>query len=290
MFHFQRVLFPVDFSHQCGAMLPYIADLANRFRADLNFLHVVEDGEDLEKLRRERSLELAAFAARIPAGRYCPQMVAYGKPGQAVARYAKTCGIDIVALPAKDRWAQDSVIEDVLRQVSCAVWTGSAAGNPHTRWSPVVCAVDLESGSEQVISYASALADAFHANLIVVHAVSDVAESSWRRSSRLPAASSRRGGQRKLEKLLQDLNVSAEPVVQTGSVEDVVGFVTEHTRAELLVVGRGTQARAEGSLGAHAYGLVTSSQCPVVSCPRQPASVDCFWTEWQQEQVSGVAC
>jgi len=299
MFRFRKILFPVDFSDRCTAMLPYVGDLADRLRADLDFLHVLEESGAPGKLWRQREIDLAAFAAQIPKGLNCPQMVAYGTPAQTVARYARNRAVDIVALPSNDRWAPDSVARDVLRQVSCAVWTGSVAGHPHMRWSPIVCAVDLQQGSEQVVSYASALAETFHASLVVVHAVSDIAEDSWRRSSRWPAVSSRKGGQRKLERLLQDLNVSAEPVVQTGSVEEVVGFAAKQASAELLVVGRGMQG--ESSLGAHTYELVRNSQCPVVACPRQPVRSECFWTEWQQdhsgagteaslEQTSGIAC
>lgn len=283
MFRFERILFPVDFSAQCRTMLPYVADLANRLRADLDFLHVFANGDKSGEVWRQRSWELEVFASRIPEGRHLPRMVAYGDPAQTVARYVKARGIDIVTLPLADPWAQESIAEHILRDVSCAVWTGSAVGRPHTRWSPVVCAVDLNRESERVVRYASALADAFHANLIVVHAVPPLSEN-FRRFSHLPTAPSRSAGQRKLEKLLDNWNVSAEAIVQTGSVAEVVGFVTEQRQAELLVVGRGqSQTRAEGSLGEHTYGLIANSKCPVVCSPRPAAASACFWTEWQQE-------
>lgn len=284
MFRFERILFPVDFSDQCRTMLPYVADLANRLKADLDFLHVFANGDKSGEVWRQRSWELEVFASRIPEGRHLPRIVAYGDPAQTVARYVKARGADIVTLPLADPWAQEWMAEHILRDVSCAVWTGSAVGRPHTRWSPVVCAVDLDSESERVVRYASALADTFHANLIVVHAVPPLSES-FRRFSQLPAAPSRSAGQRKLEKLLDDWSISAEAVVQTGSVAEVVGFVTEQRQAELLVIGRGqSQTRAKGALGEHTYGLIANSKCPVVSCPRLPAaSAACFWTEWQQE-------
>lgn len=283
MFRFERILFPVDFSDQCRAMLPYVADLANRLRADLDFLHVFANGDKSGEVWRQRSWELEVFASRIPEGQHLPRMVAYGDPAQTVVRYVKARGIDIVTLPSSNPWAQEPMAENILREVPCAVWTGSEAGRPHTRWSPIVCAVDLDNESERVVRYASALADTFHANLIVVHAVPPLSEN-FRRYSHLPTVPSRSAGQRKLEKMLDDWNISAEAVVQTGSVAEVVGFVTEQRQAELLVVGRGkSQARAKGSLGEHTYGLIAHSKCPVVSCPRLPAASACYWTEWQQE-------
>jgi nucleotide-binding universal stress UspA family protein len=288
MFSMQKILFPVDFSRANRAMLPYVADLAHRFRAELQFLHVIEDSQDLEKLGPQRAGELAAFAARIPGGIYRPQIVASGCPAEIITHYAEANAVDTIAMPTSGkgtlrRWMLGSVTETVLRKTSCAVWTESATGYPHHRWSPVLCAVDLEPGSEQVVSYASALAEQFHANLIVLHVVPALGEGSLWHPSDLPPALSESGAKHKLEDLLRELDLSAESVAETGRVEPVVGRVAERVRAQLLVIGRKNHGRPDGSLGAHTYELVRSAPCPVVSCPRRAKSTSCFWTEWQQE-------
>jgi nucleotide-binding universal stress UspA family protein len=289
MFSFQKILFPVDFSDHCQAIAPYIVDLANRFRAKLDLLHVVENGQNAKRLRWQREADLAAFAARIAGGRYLSQTVAYGQPAQTIVRHAQTHDSNIIAMPTRGngslrRWLLGSVTESVLRHAACAVWTESATGHPHTRWSPILCAVDLESGSDQVLSYASALAETFHANLIVVHAVPPIAEGSLWHPSHLPPALSHSEAQRKLEELLQRLNIVAETLTETGPAEDAIGLVANRTRTELLVIGRGARGRAEGSVGTHTYELVRTAPCPVVSCPRPRLSTGCFWTEWQQEE------
>ncbi len=284
----KNILFPVDFSGAAGAALPYIVDLANRLQATLNFLHVADGDKDPEKLLPHRAAQLAAFAARAPGGTYCPQTVAYGKPAQAILRHAKAENTDIVAMPARGnrnslRWMLGSVTEDILRQASCAVWIESENGHPHTRWSPILCAVDLDRESEQVVSYASELAEQFHANLIVVHAVPPVTAGSRWRPFHPASAVSESEARRKLKELLQGLNISAEFVAETGSVEDVISLVAERTRAELLVIGRGGQIEWQDSLGMHTYELIVSAPCPVVSCPRRAVPAACFWTEWQLE-------
>jgi nucleotide-binding universal stress UspA family protein len=294
MFYMQKVLFPVDFSYVNRAMLPYVADLAHRFRAQLQFLHVVEDSKDVEKLCLQRAGELAAFATQTPGGMYCPQIVVSGRPAEIIIRYAETHAIDIIAMSTSgkgslSRWMLGSVTETVLRKASCTVWTESITGHPHRRWSPILCAVDLEPGSEQVLSYASALAEQFHAHLIVLHAVPAMGEGSLWHPSHLPPALSESEGRRRLQELLQDLNLSAEVVAETGGVEQVVGRVAERVRAQLLVIGRKSPSWAEGSAGRHVYELVRRSRSPVVSYPQRPPSTACFWTEWQQEAAVGQA-
>ena len=283
----KNILFPVDFSGAAEAALPYMADLANRFRATLNLLHVASTVRDC-KLVSHRAAQLAAFAARVPEGAYFPQTMAYGKTAQGILRHAISQNVDLIAMPAEGnrsspRSMLGSVTEDILRQVPCAVWTESHNGHPHIRWSPILCAVDLERESEHAVSYASALAGQLHASLIVVHAVPPNAASSRWHPFHLPPAASESEARRKLKELLHGLNISAECVAETGSVEDVIKLVAKRTQAELLVVGRGRHSEQQGSLGIHTCELVIGSPCPVVCCPRPAIAAGCFWTEWQQE-------
>jgi hypothetical protein len=88
---------------------------------------------------------------------------------------------------------------------------------------------------------------------------------------------------RKLKMLLHSVNISAEILAETGGVRSVVALIADVVGAKLLVVCRGSDRRAEGSLGAHVYELVRRSPCPVVFCPRGRESRICFWKEWQQE-------
>lgn len=274
LFSFRNILFPVDFSTQCEAAVPYVADLANRFQAKLTLLHVVRDTENTAEWRWRRSTELMALAAQTAGGMHWEQVVTHGSPVTAINHYVKTHGIDIVAMSPRvregaSRPVMDSVTAEVLRQVSCAVWTESSTGRPHSRWSPVLCALDLESGSEQVLSYASALADRFCANLIAVHVIPPARDSVFHFKAHA-----------RLEDLLQRLNISAEIVTPTGRVEDSVCAAADRLKAELLVIGRAAHSETGFSL---VRQLVRSAPCPVVSCPRRVASTDCFWTEWQQD-------
>jgi nucleotide-binding universal stress UspA family protein len=271
LFSFRHILFPVDFSRDCEAAVPYVADLVNRFQAKLTLLHAVDDSENTVEHRWRRHMDLVALAAQTAGGDHWRKVVTHGEPKAAIRHYAKSHGIDIVAMtPGASRDGIGSVTRDVLNYTSCAVWTERSTGRPHSRWSPVLCAVDLKEGSEQVLAYASALADQFCANLIAIHVIPSVEEYASR--SQFDAT--------RAEDLLQHLNIAAEVVTHIGPVCDTLCAAADRLNAQLLVIGRPARTEAGCSLAAQ---LVRSAPCPVVSPPRTALSSACFWTEWQQE-------
>jgi nucleotide-binding universal stress UspA family protein len=288
---FRKILFPVDFSEQCTAVAPYIADIANRFLAKLDLLHVVEDSTDLDMLCSRRRDELMAFARSIPGGMHCSQAVIYGNPAQRITSYAEEQTAGLIAMPTSGkgtlrRWSIGSTTQKVLRQASCAVWTESGTGLPHVRWSPILCAIDLNDESEHVLSYAAGLAELLQVHLVVVHAIPPLSEALLMHPLRLPPALSHAEAQRAIGRLLQDLNLLADPIAEMAPVVDAVSRVASQIRAKLLVIGRGGDSGR--AVGSHLYELVRNAPCPVLTCPNRAARAHSFWTEWQQENDSPV--
>jgi len=289
---FRKILFPIDFSDQCKTVAPYIADIANRFKAKLDLLHVIEVSKNTAMLCSRRRDELMTFTASVPGGMNCSQAVIYGNPAQSITYYAEGQTVDLIAMPTSGkgtlrRWTLGSTIQNVLRQASCAVWTESGTGLPHVRWSPILCAIDLNDESGQVLSCAASLAEQLQAHLVVVHAIPPLSEALLMHPSQLPPALSHAEAQRAMERLLQDLNLIADPITETAPVVDAISRVASQTRAKLLVIGRGgDRGRAVGS---HLYELVRNAPCPVLTCPSRAARADSFWTEWQQENLGSVA-
>jgi len=286
---FRNVLFPIDFSDQCETVAPYIADIANRFQAKLHLLHVNEEGDQNPNLQSLLSDNLIAFAESRLSGMHWAQTVSAGEPAQAIVRYAESQGVDLIAMPTSGkgglrRWILGSTTESVLRQASCAVWTETASGDTHVRWSRILCAIDLEPGSERVLSYAARVAAHLHANLAVVHAIPPTSDGLWMHPSDLPSALSYTTAQHALERLFQRVNVSVvEPVIETAAVVNAVTRVAAQTGAKLLVIGRGGHGRKR--IGTHTYDLVANAPCPVLTFPRRHVSIQCFWTEWQQDSA-----
>jgi nucleotide-binding universal stress UspA family protein len=290
MISLNKILLPVDFSEQCQAAAPYVADLANRFRARLDLLHVIEGGSHIAELRRRSAAALAAFAGHIPHGMYCPQTIALGDPAQAIARYAKTHDIDFIVIPHRREGGllASSITGKVLCDAACAVWTGSFKGRARVGSGPVLCAVDMKSENKTVLSYASALARNLGSKLMVVNAMPARAAARaagvGAGSGRSPSSSDllRMEAQHKLDELLQSTSISAEASIETGPPGEAIGRAAERTGAALLVIGR--RSRAGEPDGMDVGELIRRSPCPVVFSPRRHSTAACFWTEWQQEE------
>jgi nucleotide-binding universal stress UspA family protein len=278
-----KIVFPVNFSDACRAATPYIADITNRFEAELRLLHVIAGKQSLAYRFAQKCDELKTFANSLPNSMRWPRAVAHGEPAQEIARYAETQGADLIAMAVSGngyRRSAGSTALGVLQNASCAVWTETGTGAPHVRWSPILCAVDLKPGSEQTLRYAASVAETLGAKLFVVHALTPAPEGVWTYPAELPAVLSKTEAREELESLLEGVDVHAEPLIETGAVYDVLRGVAAKTHAKLLVVGRGGDRK--GAVGANTYELVRSAPCPVLTCaplPRQRGEKECFWTE-----------
>jgi nucleotide-binding universal stress UspA family protein len=290
---YRKILFPIDFSDQCETVAPYIVDIANRFQAKLHLLHVNQEGKKTSNLQSILSENLIAFAESRLGGMHWAQTVTAGEPAQTIVRYAESQGVDLIAMPTSGkgglrRWILGSTTENVLRQASCAVWTETASGDAHVRWSPILCAIDLEPGSERVLSYANRVAAHLNVRLAVVHAIPPTSDGLWLHPSDLPSALSCTTAQHALERLLEKLNVRVvDPVIETAAVVNAVTRVASQTGAKLLVIGRGGHGRRQ--IGTHTYDLVANAPCPVLTVPSRQVSTQCFWTEWQQDSAEQYA-
>jgi nucleotide-binding universal stress UspA family protein len=285
---YRKVLFPIDFSDQCEAVAPYIADLANRFEATLHLLHVIEDGQNSANRVSSVNENLIAIAESTLGRMHWSQRVISGTPAQTIVRYAESQGVDLITMPTSGkgglrRWILGSTTENVLRQASCAVWTEGGLGHPHVRWSPVLCAIDLEPGSERVLSYAARVAEHLHANLVVVHAIPPMSEGLLMHPADLPYALSYTTAHSALERMSENLNLSVEPIIETATVVNAVSRVAARMRARLLVIGRGGHGTER--IGTHTYDFIANAPCPVLTYPSHQVSRQCFWTEWQQDSA-----
>lgn len=282
-----KIVFPVDFSDTCKAARPYIADITNRFEADLRLVHVLGGKQTLAHRFAQKCDELKAFASSLPNAMRWRRAVTHGDPAEEIVRYAETQGADLITIPGRgNRWRSrqisGSTTLGVLQNASCAVWTESGTGVSHMRWSPIVCAVDLKPGSEEVVRYAARVAETLGSKLFVVHALSSVPENVWRYPAEIPAARSKAEACRAIEDLLQKMDVHAEPLVEAGSITGVVAQAAAQTHAKLIVVGRGGDR--PGIAGVNTYELVRTAPCPVLSCASRstkPDRSESFWTEWQ---------
>jgi nucleotide-binding universal stress UspA family protein len=178
LFPISRILVPVDLSDRCLNMLPYVRALAQRYAAEVVLLHVVnpiyvipETGISApvilsvpESYFTEKARALEGFAVAelrdLPVRR-----IAYeGDPETQIAAFVQSEDIQLVVMPTHGygmfrRFLLGSVTAKVLHDVNCPVLTGVHAPAHSSvndvRISTLVCGVDLNSHTCDVLQWAS---------------------------------------------------------------------------------------------------------------------------------------
>ncbi len=128
----RRILVPIDFSAHSFQALPYVAAIAEKFRAEIYLLHVVEIGHPadaasqarqydyFERLRAklEDQWDLPAAFHRIETHKFIRHHV--GSPGYGILEFAQDWDVDLIAMTTHGRtglsrmW-MGSVTEKVIR-------------------------------------------------------------------------------------------------------------------------------------------------------------------------------
>jgi nucleotide-binding universal stress UspA family protein len=160
-----------------------------------------------------------------------------------------------------------SVTAKVLHDAECAVWTAAHAEHTAVGRSAVksmLCAIDLVPESAALIRCAKELADKFSADLRLVHA----APAPEIRSSNPRDAEFRRNllqwTRERICVLQTHAQTDLEVCLEGGSPANVVRGAALHHGADLVVIGRGREQKALGSLRSNSYAIICESPCPVL--------------------------
>lgn len=146
MIKITRILCPVDFSEHSQAALAHAAELARRYGASLQLLHVVEPilypvayglppvaPVDYEQVARDAAARtLAGYAAKL-TGAEVRQRVESGTASQRICDVAKEQGVDLIVLATHGYTGLKHVLlgstaERVVRHAPCAVLVVKGAG------------------------------------------------------------------------------------------------------------------------------------------------------------------
>ena len=278
MVPFSKILIPIDFSERCLGAARFSIPLAERFHSEITLLHVEAPLEaypdrDLEREvppeKRLRDFLCAAFAhldvKRIL--RMGPDVA------HEIVQYARENGSDLIMMPthgygAFRRFLLGSTTAKVLYDTSCPVWTGThLAQGPPTEWinpTTVVCAVDHDAGSEKALKWASRLASALDADLVLVHVEPGLQSRSEECDSQEFNERVIAEANQKMDKLQLAAGTRAEVVIRGGIIPHAVSKAAKDLDTDLLVIGRRSDPVSEG-LGLNTYGIIRESPCPVAS-------------------------
>lgn len=285
MLPFRRILFPVDYSEPCRAVVPYIKEMARRFSAELTLVHaygpealaaseltLADPGLPAEARAMEER-RLRAFAAETFPGQHVETVAEGGEPGTVIHALVQHQGTDLVMLATHGRGPVrrlllGSVATKVLHDISAAVWTGTGSAlaehTPSIPYRSILCALSENPESEAVLKAAAALASAYGAQLELVHVTPPppiTAEMDL--GPYLEAMNDAAHFQ--MRELKAKLGVDAPHAVLNGVISSTIRQEALRRKADLVVTGRGHAQATFSRLWSHLYPLVRESPCPVLS-------------------------
>ncbi len=293
MFPFRRILFPIDYSEPCLALVPYVKDLLRHSlwesdgatqRANLTLVHAygpealaysdlpMADPDLPSQARDIQEEKLEAFAARMFRAQHVTCVTACGEPGSAIHALVQHESADLVMLPTHGRgrvrrFLLGSVTAKVLHDVSAAVWTGTGAALadhlPKLPYRTILCALDGTPEGECVLRAAHAFASMYGASLSLLSVLEPMPATEF---DMAPYQQDRMEAARfHLRELAGTVGVDAPHRVIEARIADGVRQEALRLKADLVVAGRGHSQGVFTTLRSHLYQLIRESPCPVLS-------------------------
>ena len=294
MLPFKKILFPVDYSPSCTAMVPYVLDMTRHFSAELLMVHayalrpmfvnhdletvmvytdLAYDPKVIEEARDTEEKRLREFAARIFPGLEVETMAEEGEAGTVIHRVLEHQGADLVMLPTRGcgtlrRFLLGSVTAKVLHDASAAVWTGIGSAleghAPTVPYKSIVCALDESPEAEAVLRAGAALAKAYKADLALVH-VLETPPATPELDFTPYLKDLMDAAEAHMRDLKGRLNLDVPQTVIDAGVTGGIHQELVRRKADLLVVGRGHDQGASSRVWSRLYSIVRDSPCPVLS-------------------------
>ena len=284
---FESILFPVDFSASCVAMVPYVKRAAALLGAEVSLLHVVDlnsyNGFELyvrppseisDEHRTVAREKLEAFLEReFPLAEY-PRILAAGDGATEIARVAKDAPFDLIIMPTHAgsfrKMLLGSTTAKVLNDAGCPVMTSrhaeTIAPRPleHREW---LCAIDLSPDSERVLRIAKDAAAQVRSHLTLIHAVQS-GDPHLRGQLDLEGplySAERQHAARRIAELQSAVGSDFPVCIAVGSVKEALLEAARGIDADALMIGRSPHATAQGRLRDLTYTMVRDSPFPVLS-------------------------
>src|SRR5579862_1229365 len=278
MLPFRKILFPVDYSEPCKAIVPYVQEMRDHFSAELGLIHAygpealaysplpITDPELPEQARALAEERLGEFAQANFPGLHVELYSGIGEPGAVIHDVVQHQGADLVMLPTHGRaplrrFLLGSVTAKVLHDLTVPVWTGHPLRIPYTS---ILAAIDTSDEAEAVIRAAAALAASYGAEVSLAYALEmppiGIGEAFIDYHDDFVKAAAAR-----IVELKKRAGVSASHTVLTGPVADIIRDEALHTSADLIVTGRGVVYGAVSRMWSHLYPIIRNAPCPVLS-------------------------
>jgi nucleotide-binding universal stress UspA family protein len=288
MLRFERILFPVDFSERSRAAAPFVLSMAQRYKAKVVAMHVLQpppplyggtnalypEVYDFEGLSAGLRQELQKFIdAELPKiDVTC--VVETGDTAAVIMDFTESEKISLIAMPTHGygtfrRALLGSVTAKILHDAKIPVWTSAHAPEASHRAHPkprrILCALDLKPESRHTLEFAIELAGDAEATVEVVHAAPEGEVNPLHVESRLQELLIDTARKNLVKIQAEAGHSEVETIVNGGSVAHVVRTLALEKRSDLVVIGRGCIQTTLGRLRENAYTIVREAPCPVLS-------------------------
>jgi nucleotide-binding universal stress UspA family protein len=162
-----------------------------------------------------------------------------------------------------------STAAKVLHDAHCPVWTSAHVEDvrlpARTELHNVLCAIELGPDAAGLIQSAEELAQAWQAELHLVHAVPvDEVRPEKYLEGDLTAALIKQSKQ-EIARLQQDAGTNLEVTVEGGRASHVIRDAALQCAADLVITGSGKLHATFGRLRTNTYAIIRDSPCPVLS-------------------------
>ncbi len=287
MLPLQHILLPVDFSERCSGMAGYVQLLAKAYNTKISLLHVAESvfvgptGAGLPPMPVETPEErldeltglLNEFAAKHFAGISTTCMVRKGDPALEIVDYAKTEGVDLIAMPTHGRgtfrqFLLGSITAKVIHDAVVPVLTGAhletRVNGEVAKFSRILCSIGLDEHSRSTLGVAARLACHLGAKLGIVHVI-PVQDARLAMNFGTDWESQLVGMcKAQIHELEQEVGTAADVFVKLGKPADVICRLAGLIHCDLVIAGRSAGA-GDGIFNGNAYDIIRQSPCPVIS-------------------------
>jgi len=281
MFPFRKILFPVDYSAPCEAVVPYLSEIAQRFSASITLVHAygleelahselaLNNPDEVRTFGEER---LRNFALDKFPRQQVDTFTGLGEAGSVIHNLVQRQGTDLVMLATHGRgqirrFLLGSVAAKVLHDVSAAVWTGTGAiltnHTPQIPYRSVLCALDESEEAEGVLRFATSFSSRYEAKLSLVQIIErpplamEIDYGPYKKDI-MDAADAR------LRELKGQVGVDAPHAVLDATISNGVREESVRRNADLIILGRGC-AQGTFRILSHVYPVIRESPCPVLS-------------------------
>lgn len=283
---FKHILFPMDFSERCHRISPDVRDAVKRFGSELTLLHVIdfpgyhwysEGGYFPEAVPPEVMAQaekmMHDFVNAEFRGLSVKTVVQQGNPGLCVAD-ACEAGVDLVMMPTHGRgpfraMLLGSVAGQVLHDTSCPVWTAAHADSEtmarRTHWKNIVCAIDAEPHSLEIVRFAAGLAEKCGSEVHLLHAIPAAAaglEACYDVEFDTFLSNVAKDAIGEMQKQA-GTNFAVE--IRQRGVSGAVADAVREFDADLVLTGRGTVTKFAGGVRSSAFAIIRDAGCPVLT-------------------------